>query len=177
MGVNYNLEMKRLVSPGVLLVAVTLLLSSSSVPTGPFHAQCRLEWNFGVSCYSVYTSLVMQIKLWTSMDNCMKEGGERCLYELQSASEHYIVAKHRNLVHNYVDDLTFKLMPYGARQFCHVSAFSVSEPWYIVLDNGINYCNLHNLVEGSGLDSVPGFSESTDDFRCTQYSSANCSVY
>ncbi|CAJ0964440.1 unnamed protein product [Ranitomeya imitator] len=39
---------------------------------------------------------------------------------LQSASEHYIVAKHRNLVHNYVDDLTFKLMPCGAQQFCQV---------------------------------------------------------
>ncbi|XP_077347014.1 uncharacterized protein LOC143996069 [Lithobates pipiens] len=155
----------------------TLLSLSPPLSADPFHAQCRLEWNFGISCFTVYTSLVTQIKLWTSVDSCIKEGGERCLYELQSANVHYIVAKHRNLIHNYVDDLTFKLKPIAAIQSCKVSAFSVSEPWYIVLDNGINYCNLRNLAEGSGLVSAPGFTEFTNDFKCTQYSTANCTIY
>ncbi|KAM5157975.1 uncharacterized protein ACMZJ9_009244 [Mantella aurantiaca] len=161
----------------IFLLQTVLLSLSPPVVSGPFHAQCRLEWNFGISCFNVYTSLVTQIKLWTSMDSCIKEGGERCLYELQSANEHYIVAKHRNLIHDYVDDLMFKLVPVEAMNFCHVSAFSVSEPWYIVMDNGINYCNLHNLAEGSGLVSAPGFTEFTNDFKCTQYSTANCTIY
>uniref|UniRef100_A0A8C5R486 C-type lectin domain-containing protein n=1 Tax=Leptobrachium leishanense TaxID=445787 RepID=A0A8C5R486_9ANUR len=154
---------------------VLLLIFPSLTVAGPLHAQCRLEWNFGISCNNVYVALVTQIKLWTSKDNC-KQGGERCLYELESANEHYIVAKHTNLIHQYVDNLTFKLVPFEEIS-CQVRAFSVSEPWYIMMDNGINYCNLHNLVEGSGLDAVPGYSESTNDFKCTQYSSANCTIY
>ena len=42
-----------------------------------------------------------------------------------------------------------------------------------VLDDGTNYCNLHNLVEASGLS----FSEDVDTSDCTQYSSANCAKY
>ncbi|KAM9308127.1 uncharacterized protein PAF06_012274 [Gastrophryne carolinensis] len=162
----------------IFLLLPVLLSHSTPASPNPFHAQCSLEWNFGISCFHVYTSLVTQIKLWTSVDNCLKGGGERCLYELQSANEHFIVAKHRNLIHNYVDDLTFQLAAaVQGKRSCHVSAFSVSEPWYIVLDNGINYCNLHNLVEGSGLDTTPGFTELTNDFKCTQYSTANCTIY
>ncbi|CAH2282343.1 Hypothetical predicted protein [Pelobates cultripes] len=142
---------------------------------GPLHAQCRLEWTFGISCFDVYVTLVTQIKLWRTDDNC-KQGGERCLYELKSANEHYVVAKHTNMIHQYVDDLTFKLIPVQEIS-CRVVAFSVSEPWYVVLDDGINYCNLHNLVEGSALDLTPGYSELTNDFQCTQYSSANCTIY
>ncbi|XP_018419535.1 PREDICTED: uncharacterized protein LOC108793090 [Nanorana parkeri] len=168
-------KMKMLSNIFLLLTILSSLLPA--LFAGPFHAQCRLEWNFGIPCFNVYTSLVTQIKLWTSVDNCIKEGGERCLYELQSANEHYIVAKHRNLMHNYVDDLTFKLRPVGVMHSCQVSAFSVSEPWYIVQDKGINYCNLHNLAEGSELVSAPGFTESTNDFKCTQYSTANCTIY
>ncbi|KAM4689484.1 uncharacterized protein O3C94_007566 [Discoglossus pictus] len=141
----------------------------------PFHAQCRLEWTFGISCLEVCSTLVNQILLWTSVDNC-RQGGEKCLYDLKSANEHYIVAKHTNLRYSYIDDLTFKLIPHEMIS-CRVSAFSVSEPWYIVHDNGINYCNLHNLIEGSGLNKVPGYTETTNDFKCTQYSSANCTIY
>ncbi|KAM4705170.1 uncharacterized protein WCC33_010037 [Rhinophrynus dorsalis] len=157
-------------------IVTWLLCFPAAIVAGPLHAQCKLEWNFGISCFNVYTALVMQIRDWTTEDNC-KQGGERCLYELQSANKHHIMAKHTNIMHNYVDDLTFKLKSYEWMQSCHVSAFSVSEPWYIVLDNGINYCNLHNLAEGSGLNRVRGYTESTNDFKCTQYSSANCTIY
>ncbi|KAE8596105.1 hypothetical protein XENTR_v10015970 [Xenopus tropicalis] len=157
-------------------LAALLLFLPCSIVAGPLHAQCKLEWRFGITCYDVYIALVTQIKQWTSIDTC-QQGGERCLYELQSADPHYIVAKHTSRAHNYVDDLSFKLQSYGRRLTCYVTAFSVSEPWYIVLDNGINYCNLHNLVDGSGLTQVPKYSESTNDFKCTQYSKANCTVY
>ena len=54
---------------------------------------------------------------------------------------------------------------------------SVSEIYYAVLDQGTNYCNLHNLVVGSGLVNTTGFKEVTDDTVCTQYSVANCDKY
>ncbi|KAM8967143.1 uncharacterized protein RCH25_025836 [Pelodytes ibericus] len=149
---------------------------AASNVAGPLHAQCKLEWNFGIPCFDVYAALVTQIKLWTTADNC-EQGGEKCLYDLKSANEHYIVAKHTSMVQQHVDVLTFKLVPFEEALSCHVSAFSVSEPWYLVLDNGTNYCNLHNLVEGSGLDVAPGYTESSDDNKCTQYSSANCTIY
>jgi len=33
------------------------------------------------------------------------------------------------------------------------------------------------LVAGAGLDKVAGYSETTSDSRCTQYSSADCEKY
>ncbi|KAJ1100800.1 hypothetical protein NDU88_005875 [Pleurodeles waltl] len=144
--------------------------------TGPLHAQCRVEWNFGVPCWNVYVALVSQIKLWSTADNC-QQGGEKCLYTLETANIHLIAGKHSTLSDKNVEDITLKLIPFDDNESCHVSGFSVSETWYLVLDYGTNYCNLHNLVEGSSLDKAPGYAESTNDFKCTQYSAANCTIY
>ncbi|XP_051872545.1 uncharacterized protein LOC127570767 isoform X1 [Pristis pectinata] len=159
-----------------VLVVPLLLAACPCVAGGPLHAQCRVEWTFGIPCNNVYLELVSQIKEWKTADNCAN-GGEKCLYTLKSANEHYIVAKHTTPVHKYVDNLTFKLTSSLSKRSCYVSGFSVSELWYSVLDHGTNYCNLHNLIEGSGLDKVSGYSESTNNFKCTQYSSANCTIY
>lgn len=48
---------------------------------------------------------------------------------------------------------------------------------FSILDFGTNYCNLFNLMEGSGLTKDPGYSEETNDNICTQYSSSNCEIY
>ena len=57
--------------------------------------------------------------------------------------------------------------------------YSTSELIYAILDKGTNYCNLHNLVVGSGLTNTTryGFTETTDDSVCTEYTSANCNKY
>jgi hypothetical protein len=60
---------------------------------------------------------------------------------------------------------------------CTVDGYSTSELWYAILDYGTNYCNLHNIVTGAGLDKVYSFSEKTSDSDCTQYSSADCDKY
>ncbi|XP_069772733.1 uncharacterized protein [Narcine bancroftii] len=158
------------------LAAVLVLAAFRCIACGPLHAQCKVEWTFGIPCYNVYLELASQIKEWKTADNCAN-GGEKCLYTLKSANEHYIVAQHTTPVHKYVDDLTFKLTSSLDKSFCFVSGFSISELWYAVFDYGTNYCNLHNLIEGSALDKVSGYSESTNNFKCTQFSSANCSIY
>lgn len=153
-----------------------MLAAFPCIAGGPLHAQCKVEWTFGIPCMNVYLELVSQIKKWTTADNCVN-GGEKCLYTLKSANKHFIVAQHTTPVHKYVDDLTFKLSSSFVNGSCYVSGFSVSEVWYAVFDYGTNYCNLHNLIEGSGLDKVSGYSESTSNFNCTQYSKANCTIY
>ncbi|KAM7390879.1 hypothetical protein PAMA_008873 [Pampus argenteus] len=111
-------------------------------------------------------------------------GGQKCLYKLQSASVHFIAAKHTTPFKRYVDDINFRLVSYHFFTCCHVSAMSISETWYAIKDHGTNYCNLYNLMEGkigqqygSGLTEVGGYKEVTSDFLCTQRSSANCIVY
>ncbi len=45
------------------------------------------------------------------------------------------------------------------------------------LDFGTNYCNLFNLMDGSGLTADPGYLEETSDKICTQYTEADCDIY
>lgn len=160
-----------------LCLLTTIIFGTFAFTTaGPLHAQCNVEWFFGIPCHDVFIALVTQIKQWTTADNCA-HGGEKCLYKLESSDVHFIKAKHTTPVKKYVDDLTFRLLPYPANTNCHVVAFSVSEAWYAILDYGTNYCNLFNLVEGSGLNQSPGYKEVTNDFICTQHSTANCTIY
>ncbi|XP_076826252.1 uncharacterized protein LOC143473243 [Brachyhypopomus gauderio] len=151
-----------------------LLGSREKSFSGPLHAQCKVEWYFRLTCRRVSEALVTQIKKWSTMSSCM--GGEKCLYTLRSASVHFIAAKHTTPATKHVEDINFRLVSYGFTH-CHISAMSVSETWYAVLDHGTNYCNLYNLIEGSGLAGTLGYKEITSDFMCTQRSSANCTVY
>lgn len=139
---------------------------------GPIHASCNIDWNFGISCNETSQKIVAQMVKWGEID-CGTS--EKCLYKLKSKNETTLLATHTTPVKKYVDDLTFTLKPQG--QSCQVHGFSTSETWYAVLDYGTNYCNLHNLIAGAGLDKTNAYSEKTDDSVCTQYSSADCDKY
>ena len=76
----------------------------------------------------------------------------------------------------YADSLTFKFEDQSGTS-CKIDAFSTSDLWYAVLDWGTNYCNLRNLLDGTGLSSSDGFQEETNDSVCTQYTSRDCSRY
>uniref|UniRef100_A0A3B4F4E7 Uncharacterized protein n=1 Tax=Pundamilia nyererei TaxID=303518 RepID=A0A3B4F4E7_9CICH len=159
------------------VIAVLLAVGSSEICyAGPLHAQCKVEWYFGIPCQVVYESLVSQIKKWETMATCTM-GGEKCLYKLHSASVHFISAKHTTPFKKNVYDINFRLVSFHFYTCCHVSGMSISETWYAIKDHGTNYCNLYNLIEGSGLTESRGYKEVTSDFLCTQRSSANCTVY
>ncbi|KAL2085667.1 hypothetical protein ACEWY4_018987 [Coilia grayii] len=162
----------RLLILGTVILGLILLCDAQR----PFHAECRVQWYFGIPCRWVYEALVSQIKKWKTMAGCTK-GGQRCLYKLQSASSHFITAKHTTPMKSHIDDITFHLVSFGFFTHCSVSGMSVSESWYAVKDNGGNYCNLYNLMDGSGLTKAYGYKEITSDFMCTQRSVANCTVY
>ncbi|XP_034001099.1 uncharacterized protein LOC117494343 [Trematomus bernacchii] len=164
-------------NPSRWLFAVFLTVGASELCcAGPFHAQCKVDWYFGIPCLKVYEALVSQIQTWRTMAGCTL-GGQKCLYKLQSASVHFIAAKHITPFKRSVDDINFRLVPFHFFTCCHVSAMSVSETWYAMKDHGTNYCNLYNLIEGSGLTEARGYREVTSDFLCTQRYSANCTVY
>ncbi|KAJ0022711.1 hypothetical protein NQD34_014845 [Periophthalmus magnuspinnatus] len=169
--------------PPALLLLCAQLLWSHPGAAGPLHAQCKVEWYvllmglyFGIRCTEVYEALVSQIKAWRGMTSCTT-GGQRCLYKLQSASVHFIEAKHTTPFKKHVDNIHIRLMPFRFFTCCHISAMSISQTWYAIKDHGTNYCNLYNLMEGSGLTEARGYREMTSDFMCTQRSSANCTVY
>ncbi|KAL9967011.1 hypothetical protein ACROYT_G025165 [Oculina patagonica] len=142
----------------------------------PLHASCKIDWIWAVNCTFVKTTIVSQIYKWNSTDNCPDGHGEKCLYKLKEVTEDQILATHTTPEHHYVDDLTFTFAKNGS-EICNVKGYSTSEVWYAVLDYGTNYCNLHNLITGSGLDKLPKFKETTDNSICTQYTSANCDKY
>ena len=108
----------------------------------------------------------------------MRQSGEQSQtfttfrYNLTSESEQRITATHTTPLKLYVDDLTFDFATVEGS--CEVKAFSTSQLWYAFLDFGTNYCNLHNLVEGTGMK---GYTEETWNSKCTQYTSANCERY
>lgn len=78
--------------------------------TMPLHASCRIEFNWQkTNCDSVNEALVSQIKNWTGRENCLN-GGQKCLYNLVTASSDYIKATHTTPVKGYVDTLTFQFL-------------------------------------------------------------------
>uniref|UniRef100_A0A3P8WSV5 Uncharacterized protein n=1 Tax=Cynoglossus semilaevis TaxID=244447 RepID=A0A3P8WSV5_CYNSE len=165
------------INPVVWWCALFLLVGSSGLCfAGPLHAQCKVDWYFGITCQLVSELLISQIKEWESMSGCSM-GGQRCLYKLQSASVHFITAKHSTPFERHVDDINLRMVSCHIFTCCHVEAMSVSEAWQYIRDNGRNYCNLYNLIEGSGLTEARGFRELTSDYNCTQRSSANCTIY
>ena len=82
---------------------------------------------------------------------------------------------HTTPIHRYLDEMTLNFIP-QENGGCLVDAISRSTPESI-LDFGTNYCNLFNLMEGSGLTQDAGYSEDTNDAVCTQHSVADCDIY
>ncbi|KAK6166523.1 hypothetical protein SNE40_023189 [Patella caerulea] len=156
------------------LSALFVLCAASGVFCGPFHASCKVDWEATGQCSDAQTKIVNQIKAWNGPSGCAN-GGEKCLYSLVSQSSSQVKATHETPVKHYKDDLTFTFSQNG--NVCQIHGYSTSETWYAVLDYGTNYCNLNNLITGSGLDKMAGYKESASDSTCTQFSSANCSKY
>ncbi|XP_071945738.1 uncharacterized protein [Antedon mediterranea] len=169
----------------VLTVVVVLLgiwqLSSDAFMIKPFklnslHASCHVNWTFGINCSDVQNKLVNQVNKWSGRTYCPDNKGEKCLYEIVKKNMTNLDTKHTTPSKGYVDDQFFAFYQ-NSSGICLTTGYSTSETVYAVLDKGTNYCDLHNLITGSGLDKVPKYTETTNDNICTQYSSADCDVY
>mmetsp|Transcript_15567 Transcript_15567/g.30563 ORF Transcript_15567/g.30563 Transcript_15567/m.30563 type:complete len:344 (+) Transcript_15567:34-1065(+) len=142
---------------------------------GPLHASCKMTFNFpSNSCDQVRNVLSVSAKNMSGTDCGSGDNiNSYCRYTETSASATSWKGVHATPKDpHYKDDLSFDFSAAGSG--CKAAAYSTSETWYAHYDNGVNYCNLHNLVDRSGVK----FTESdVSDSSCTQYSSANCARY
>eukprot|EP00904_Undaria_pinnatifida_P005937 jgi/Undpi1/2473/HiC_scaffold_13.g05852.m1 len=138
---------------------------------GPLHASCKMTVGFPKrGCEEVSDALVMGAKGMSGFDNC--NGGNKCGYTVSKVGDGSLEFVHETSVKHYKDTLTFTFADKG--DSCEAEAFSTSQTWYAVLDNSVNYCNLHNLVDAAFQD----YKEmDVSDATCTQYSSADCDRY
>ncbi|KAM3604358.1 uncharacterized protein V6R79_009972 [Siganus canaliculatus] len=135
----------------------------------PYHAFCRTLWLFGVPCADVSTRLVHQIQAFSPVKGC-----EKCHYILVSATNESIEAHHTSSDNLHIQIIEFTLHTTVLTNSCRVSAQSASLDFTSLLDGGLNYCNLYNLLTASGLNLAPGFMEMTSEWACLGYGSATC---
>merc|ERR1712001_152271 len=169
-----------------LIILASALYLGYALPKDLFHAECSVKWTVSVSCEETQTKIVNQMILWRNdwdWDNTTcgtkpgdsKPNGQKCLYKHDRDEGLTTYGTHTTPIQRYVDDLTFKFVPSNDGS-CLIDANSISESLSL-LDFGTNYCNLFNLMDGSGLTKDEAYSEETDDGICTQHSSANCEIY
>ncbi|KAF2349725.1 hypothetical protein FHG87_019519 [Trinorchestia longiramus] len=155
-----------------IIVAASMGLFTAFFPY-PSHASCTVKWEFGEFCSAVEDRLVNQIKDW-SHDDCNTK--QRCNYQFLGRDTGVIRGTHTTPILAYKDSFNFTFAESAAG--CSVQGMSHAETWYAVIDFGVNYCNLKNLVMGSQLDEGdPFYKETSNNTICTMYSIAFCNLY
>jgi hypothetical protein len=153
-------------------------LANAKMVGGPqsFHASCKMTFNFpSTDCNSVINALSVSAKSMSGLTGCGKKNppvDNFCGYQETGRKAGSWSGKHTTANGKYTDDLTFTVTAAGSG--CTAKAYSTSETWYAVLDNGVNYCNLHNLVAGTNISNTE---TDVSDSSCTQYSKRNCDRY
>jgi len=167
-------------------VILFAIFQTADVFSYPWHASCKIDWIVPGSCENIRTQLVSQMNQWEGDSNCGQISddcpslpcGQNCLYEfIETQADGTLKGRHLTPVKRYVDSLTFKFEDQSNASSCKIDAYSRSDLWYAILDFGTNYCNLRNLLDGTGLSGTDGFMEETSDSVCTQYTSRDCSRY
>jgi len=165
-----------------MLFLVLLASVPSVVKSDALHAECSVTWTLSIPCVDAQALVVYQMHAWEN-NPCPdpvdgKPHGQKCNYEHLGDEGLVTKGTHTTPIHEYVDDLkfTFENPPSMSGVGCVVKAHSISESLSL-LDFGTNYCNLYNLMDGSGLVNDPEWTEDTNDRKCTQYSEVQCDIY
>ncbi|KAM4552100.1 uncharacterized protein PAE49_015629 [Odontesthes bonariensis] len=159
--------MKTLLLASALFVGLFSSLAAVAPPAPlafpvPYHAFCKTLWLFATPCAEISTTISQQIQMSSPQ------------YTLVSATPMLIKANHTSLDGVQAQNITFTFSPTILTGGCRVSAQSTSLGFTSLLDNGLNYCNLYNLLSASGLTSAPGFMEMTNEWACLGYGMAKC---
>ncbi|KAM6918404.1 uncharacterized protein FYW49_008025 [Xenentodon cancila] len=162
--------MRTLLLASAVIVGLVGCISAAYPPPPPFpfpvpyHAFCRALWLFATPCAEVSTAISQQIQL----------SGPQ--YKLVSATPLAVMANHTSFDGTQVQNVTFSFSSTILTGGCRVSGQSISLGFTSLLDDGLNYCNLYNLLLASGLTSAPGFMEMTNEWACLGYGMAKCKV-
>ncbi|KAG7501837.1 hypothetical protein JOB18_008037 [Solea senegalensis] len=159
----------RTLLPLMTLMTLMLFGSSSCAPPPPppapaYHSFCSSLWLFSAPCAEVSTKVAAQIQAFTP------------IYTLLSATPLKLTANHTSLDGVQGENITFTFTSTLLTVGCRVSGRSESQSFTTLLDGGLNYCNLHNLLSASGLTSDPGFMEMTNEWACLGYKLSTCSM-
>ncbi|KAK7945477.1 hypothetical protein WMY93_001205 [Mugilogobius chulae] len=130
----------------VIICAILIGMSIVATSFKPelTHAYCRIVWLIGVPCDRVTYAIVTQIKAMGS-------------YKLLSPPTASLIEANHTSGSGQYESVNFTMVGTSVGMGCHVEGLSMSSFWYSLFDNGTNYCNLHNIIEGSGLSKAPGF--------------------
>ncbi|KAM4557325.1 uncharacterized protein V3H82_017080 [Fundulus diaphanus] len=143
-----------------LFLGVCLITSGKEDNIPTTNAYCKIVWLLGMSCDQVNVAIVTQIKAMAS-------------YKLVSVTPKVIQANHTSGF-GQLERVNFTMIPTSMILGCHVQGTSVSAIWFSLFDNGTNYCNLRNVIKGSGLDKAPGFLEFTNEWLCLGCGQSPC---
>jgi len=190
----------------MLIFFLIPMVSSQNYPG----ALCNVTYSIPTSCEEVTAKIVAQIDQWNEDTSCpgrceernslspqrgpplepvLLQGtgeectkcpcGQQCLYVARGVVDNTIRATHITPVIRYKDDLFFRVSD-GENGSCDVFGHSHSTgPAYY--DFTTNYCNLRNLMTGSGLADLEGYREDSSTSLCMQYDKikafGNCNKY
>ena len=102
------------------------------------HAHCGLMVHINQSCDKVYSSII------DFVDNNKDPASPQGTYRHFSREENKSVWTVRETANKkYQDDVVFELS--GNDKACNVNAHSRSQS-FSLLDNGVNFCNMYNVV-------------------------------
>jgi len=169
----------------IFVVFFTVFQIANNIHAFRFHASCEIEWTIPVGCNEIKDQLINQMNVWNDDSNCGTVSptcpelpcGQNCLYKYLSVDDDGTLrGKHATPVKRYNDSISFQFNSLTANS-CKIDAYSTSDLWYAVLDFGTNYCNLRNLLDGTGLSDGNGFVEKTSNADCTQYEDRDCTRY
>ncbi|XP_077471599.1 uncharacterized protein LOC144085818 [Stigmatopora argus] len=155
-----------------LIFLAVLIAVGGAVPVpGPYryHAICKTLWVISSPCMEVSTRLVQQIQAFNPIFGC-----EKCHYTLVKGAPTDVTANHTSADGLAMENVTLVFTPTVVTGGCRVSAQSKSLGFTGLLDNGLNYCNLYDLLSASGLAGGPGFAEITNEWACLGYGLATC---
>ena len=140
---------------------------------------------------------LVPVKLAGSGEECDKcPCGQQCLYIPGDRAEGRVAGSHITPVIRYRDDLFFQAIQ-GDENSCELFGHSHSTVgpqkqhltlicWLVVkgpawFDFTTNYCNLRNLMVGTGLAERPGYTEQSSTDLCMQFDRieefGNCNKY
>merc|ERR1712198_66746 len=194
-------------SPQSILCVLCLFGVSVSAYPG---ALCNVTYDIPAPCSEVLGKLADQMKLWDNTTSCPgdcekrhflpdKRGpplvpvtlegtgetckkcpcGQKCLYVHKKTTSSKVSGSHITPVIRYVDDLSFTVLT-SSESSCTLKghSFSTGPAYY---DFTTNYCNLRNLMVGTGLASLEGYKEESSTDLCMQYDKikayGNCNKY
>merc|ERR1712223_292379 len=173
-----NLPAARLTKMKSLIIVLASLLAFAAAQLEP-HAECSVVWTVSEECESVQTKIEDQMFEWYSEENCgeivdNQPNGQKCLYRHNCTEGMVTTGTHTTPIQRYIDDMTFTFTQEA--DYCNIDGYSRSRTTSVG-DFGTNYCNLYNLMDGSGLTQDAAFTEETSTAICVQWSTADCEIY